>query len=490
MTEPMPPPQTPDDPAARLPAATGGATLEPAAPEPAAPELMAPRPSTDAVADEPVTRGGAAERPLKPPVSLARRPVLLAAALATVLAGSGLFFAGFALGARTAGQPGTPADETRAFQPFWDAYCAVTQHYAGEPVPHRQVISGAIKGMLESLGDPFSFYMSPEDFKKSLQGLAGQFEGIGATIASRGTDGTEGCSPLGSTCSLVVVQPVPGAPAARAGLRAGDRILKVDGVSVDGSTVDAVIAKVRGPRGTLVTLTVARGSAAPTDVAITRDVIVQPEVVSRELAGGRVGYVQLSGFSDNATRDFVAALRAHIQAGRKAIVLDLRGNLGGYLLGARDVASQFVGAGPIYWEQAAGQQPIASPAAPDGVATDPSIKVAVLVDKNTASASEVVAGAIQDARRGSLVGQQTYGKGTVQEFLALDDDSGGFRLTIARWLTPSQRWINKTGLTPDSVVPLPADGSSSQGDPVLDRALAVLGVAPSTTSHGALDRAA
>jgi carboxyl-terminal processing protease len=435
------------------------------------------------------------EPPLAPPESaganrLAGRPVLLAAALAIVLAGSGLFFAGFALGSRTAAQPGTPGDEAQAFQPFWDTYGAITKHYAGESVPRKQIIAGAIKGMLESLGDPFSFYMSAEDFKKSLQGLAGQFEGIGTTITSRAADGTEGCTPLGSTCSLVVVLPVPGAPAARAGIRAGDRIVKVDGVTVDGSTVDAVTAKVRGPKGTTVTLTIVRGSAAPMDVTITRDIVVQPEVVSKDLAGGRVGYVQLSGFSDAATRDFVAALKAHVQAGRKAIILDLRGNLGGYLLGARDVTSQFVGSGPIYWEQGADTQPIASPAAPGGVVTDPSIKVAVLVDKNTASASEVVAGAIQDTGRGTLVGQQTYGKGTVQEFLALDDDNGGFRLTIARWLTPKQRWINKTGLTPDVVVPLPPGGSAGQGDAVLDRALEVLGVAPSTTHGEALDRAA
>ncbi len=467
----MPPLDTPDDLVADPPAATGDATGDPTL-----------EPTLESPAAEPP---GTAMR-----ARLASRPIVLAVALATVLAGSGLFFAGFLLGARTAAQPGTPADEVRAFQPFWDTYGAITQRYAGESVPHKQVISGAIKGMLEALGDPFSFYMSPEDFKKSLQGLAGQFEGIGATISSRAPDGTEGCSPLGSACSLVVVQLVPGAPAGRAGIRPGDRILKVNGVTVDGSTVDAVIARVRGPKGTSVTLTIVRGSAAPTDVVITRDVIVQPEVVSRDLAAGRVGYVQLSGFSDSATRDFVAALRAHLQAGRKAIVLDLRGNLGGYLLGARDVTSQFVGSGPIYWEQAVGQQPIASPAAPGGVATDPAIKVAVLVDKNTASATEVVAGALQDTGRGTLVGQQTYGKGTVQEFLALDDDNGGFRLTIARWLTPNQRWINRTGLTPNVVVPLPADSSVAQGDPSLDRALEVLGMAPASSSGEALDRAA
>jgi carboxyl-terminal processing protease len=470
----MLPPETPHDPAADPPTATRFATAE----QPAA--------TGDATAEPPAT----VPRQIARQGYLARRPVVLAAALAIVIAGSGLFFAGFLLGARTAAQPGTPGDQARAFQPFWDTYDAITKHYAGESVPRKQIIAGAIKGMLESLGDPFSFYMSAEDYKKSLQGLAGQFEGIGATITSRAADGTEGCTPLGSTCSLVVVLPVPGAPAVKAGIRAGDRIVKVDGVSVDGSTVDAVTAKVRGPRGTVVTLTIVRGSGTPMDVAITRDIVVQPEVVSRDLADGRVGYVQLSGFSDGATRDFIAALRAHVEAGRKAIVLDLRGNLGGYLLGARDVTSQFVGSGPIYWEQAAGQQSIATQAAPGGVLTDPSIKVAVLVDRNTASASEVVAGAIQDTKRGTLVGQQTYGKGTVQEFLALDDDNGGFRLTIARWLTPSQRWINKTGLTPDEVVPLPTDGSAGQGDAVLDQALEVLGVAPASSSGEALDRAA
>ena len=415
---------------------------------------------------------------------------LLAAVLVVVLGGGGLFVAGFALGARTASQPGTPAGEAELFQPFWDAYTAITEHYAGEPVTHRQVVAGAIKGMLESLGDPFSFYMSPADFKNSLEGLAGQFEGIGATLTSHGTDGSEGCTPLGSTCSLDVVSVIPGAPAARAGLQTGDRIVGVDGHSVDGSTVDATLAKVRGPSGTVVTITFVRGKVPPRDIAITRAVIVQPEVMSRTLADGRVGYVQLRGFSDNASREFANALRDHVTAGRRLIVLDLRGNPGGYLVGASAVASQFIGSGPIYWEEAAGQAPIASAAAPDGVAIDPSIKLAVLVDKNTASASEVVAGALQDTHRGTLVGQQTYGKGTIQEFLALDADTGGFRLTIARWLTPNQRWINKTGLTPDVVVPAPAAGALAGADPVLDRALEVLGVPAGAATSASTGRAA
>jgi carboxyl-terminal processing protease len=165
-----------------------------------------------------------------------------------------------------------------------------------------------------------------------------------------------------------------------------------------------------------------------------------------------------------------------VAGGEKAIVLDLRGNPGGYVTAARTIASQFIASGPIFWEKAASGPPIPTPALPGGIATDPSIHVAVLIDRNSASASEIVAGALQDTKRGILVGQQSYGKGTIQQFLPLDDDNGGFRLTIARWLTPDQRWINKVGLTPD--VPVPADAvaaAGGTGDAVLDRALQVLG---------------
>jgi len=160
-------------------------------------------------------------------------------------------------------------------------------------------------------------------------------------------------------------------------------------------------------------------------------------------------------------------------------VLDLRGNPGGYIQGAQAIASQFIGSGPIYWEKAANTDPVPTNATPGGVATSPSIKLVVLVDGNTASASEILAGSIQDTKRGMLIGSKTYGKGTVQEFLPLESDNGGFRLTIARWLTPNQRWINKTGLIPDVVVAPPASGATPGSDPVLDRGLEVLGLQPS-----------
>ncbi len=404
--------------------------------------------------------------------------VVISAILVVILGGSSLFLAGFLLGARTATQPGTPADAAAAFKPFWDTYAAITKDYAGEPVARKALVDGAIKGMLEALDDPFSFYMKPDDFNNSLQGLSGQFEGIGATTTSRKADGAEGCTPLGPDCGLIVLGTIVGSPAEKVGLLPGDRIAAVDGTTVDGQTPDDALKKVRGAKGTVVTLTIVRGTAAPRPVAITRDVIVQPEVIARELAGGRVGYIAITGFSDNASAQFIKDLGADVASGKKAIVLDLRGDLGGYVTAARAIASQFIASGPIYWEKGPTGDPVPSEALAGGVATDPSIKLAVLIDKNSASASEIVAGALQDTKRGVLVGQQSYGKGTVQEFLPLDDDNGGFRLTIARWLTPDQRWIHKVGLTPDVVVPLPAAGEPAPApgtDPVLDRALQELG---------------
>jgi carboxyl-terminal processing protease len=462
----------------------------PPAPEPvAAPERVAAAPAPDAPPSAPNTTGPAAangSRTARPVRRLGGRFAIVASAIVAVLAGSGLFLAGFALGSQATNEPGTPADAAQAFKPFWDTYTAITQHYAGDPVTRKQLVDGAIKGMLDSLGDPFSFYLSPTDFTSSLQGLSGQFEGIGATIQSEKKDGTQGCTPLGPNCALIVIEPLAGAPAEKAGLKAADRITKIDGTSVDGSTLDATLAKVRGPKGTVVDLTVVRGTAAAMDIKIVRDVIVQPEIVAKQLAGGRVGYIQVIGFSDNSARQFAAALSADVKAGNKAIVLDLRGNPGGYVTAARAIASQFIASGPIFWERPAAGDPLPTSAEPGGVATDPSIKLAVLIDKGSASASEIVAGALQDTKRGTLVGQQSYGKGTVQQFLPLDNDNGGFRLTIARWLTPNLRWINKVGLTPDVVVPLPASGAAAGTDPTLDRALEVLGIGTSALGPGRL----
>jgi carboxyl-terminal processing protease len=328
--------------------------------------------------------------------------------------------------------------------------------------------------MIGALGDPYSAYLTSEEYRTSLQGLSGQFEGIGAEIETRATDGSQGCTPLGSGCRLVVTRPVPASPAERAGIEAGDVVLEADGLALDGLTVDAARDKIRGPKGTVVTLTVQRASGPSFKLAITRDVVQEQEVTSKELGDGTVGYLRVSGFSDAAADAVVEALRVHLVAGRTKLILDLRGNPGGYVTAARKIASQFIGAGVVFYEQDADGNQVATDALSDGVATNPKLRVVVLIDGGSASASEIVAGALQDSKRATLVGQTSFGKGTVQQWQELTGEGGAFKLTIARWLTPDKRWINAVGLTPDVVVALP-DPVPAGTDPTLDKALEVLG---------------
>ncbi len=415
------------------------------------------------------------------PVSRRRIRLLpVAVAVVAVLAGSALFLSGYTMGRQAAAEPGTPVSAAEAFQPFWDAYHTIVERYAGGAVERNTLIQGAIRGMIAALGDPYSSYLTSEEYRQSLQGISGQFEGIGAEIATRATDGTQGCATLGPDCHLLITGALPDSPAERAGLKSGDLVLRTDGASLDGLTVDAARDKIRGPKGTVVTLTIRRGTAEPFDVAITRDVVQQREVTSKVLAGGTVGYIRLVGFSDAAASQLTDALAAQVKAGQTKLILDLRGNPGGYVTAARTVASQFISSGVIFWEEDAQGNQVATEAAAGGVATDPKLKIVCLVDGGTASASEIVAGALQDSGRATLVGTQSFGKGTVQQWQELTGEGGAFKLTIARWLTPDKRWIHKVGLTPNVVVTLP-NPIPAGSDPILDKGLEVLGASAQGT---------
>jgi len=440
-------------------------------------------PPTDADNFVPNRQPDALDVPLGPvvaPSAPRRRPPILAIAIAIVaiLAGGALFMSGYSMGRQTAVEPGTPVSEDEAFRPFWDTYQTITERYAGGEVDRDAVIQGAIQGMIDALGDPYSSYLTSQQYRESLQGISGEFEGIGAEIATQAADGTQGCGTLGPECRLVIIAPLAGSPAEKAGLRSGDLVLAADGISFDGLTVDGARDRIRGPKGSAVSLSVQRGAGEPFALEITRDVIEQKEVESRDLSEGTVGYVRLNGFSDRGADELEAALRAHLEAGRTKLILDLRGNPGGYVTAARDVASQFVGSGVVFWEQDAQGEQVATDAVAGGVATDPSIRVVCLVDGGSASASEIVAGALQDTGRATLVGQTTFGKGTVQQWQELTGEGGAFRLTIARWLTPDKRWIHDVGLEPDVVVSIPDDVAAGE-DPTLDRALEILGGAAS-----------
>lgn len=413
-------------------------------------------------------------KPAFPDAPGRRMPILaIAVALVAILTGGALFMSGYSLGAKSASQPGTPVSEDQAFQPFWDAYHSIDERYAGGDVDREVLVQGAIKGMIEALGDPYSSYLTSDEYRESLQGINGQFEGIGAEIASEAPDGTQGCSTLGPGCHLVVISPIDGSPAKAAGVQPGDLVLATDGVALDGLTVDGARARIRGPKGTTVTLTIKRGADAPFDLKITRDVIQQQEVVTKDLAEGTVGYVRLSGFSDTASEGVTAALKAHVDAGQTKLILDLRGNPGGFVTAARSIASDFIADGVVFWEQDANGVQTPTRAEAGGVATGADLKIVCLLDGGSASASEIVAGALQDAKRATLIGQQSFGKGTVQQWQELGD-GGAFKLTIARWLTPDKRWIHDVGLTPDVVVEIP-EGTSAETDLILDRAIEFLG---------------
>jgi carboxyl-terminal processing protease len=425
--------------------------------------------------------------PSSDPEATPRRPVRvpgsrLALAVVAVLAGSALFVSGYSLGHLQAETPGTQASDEAAFQAFWDAYHAITSDFAEGPVDQRALVEGALSGMFASLKDPYSEYLAPAALTSTLSGLAGQFEGIGAVMTSRAPDGTEGCTPLGSACALVVVRTVPGAPAAGAGLLANDVIVAVAGKAVDGQTVDAITAQVRGPANTAVILRLARNGGQPFDLSITRQVVTEPQVDSRLVDSGQVGYIHLAQFSDTAPADFKDQLAALLARGVTHIAFDLRGDPGGFVDAAQKIASQFIGSGPIYWQEYADGRQVAQDAQPGGVATDPRISLVVLVDKGSASASEIVAGALQDSKRARLVGQVTFGKGVIQQFQTLSDDMGGFRLTIAKWLTPdSKTWIQGKGLMPDVVVTPPPNPPAGD-DPVLDAAIQALTGSPAGAS--------
>jgi carboxyl-terminal processing protease len=415
-----------------------------------------------------------------------RGPVLaIAIALVAVLAGSALFMAGFSLGRRDLSQPGTPATDDKAFEPFWNTYHTIVDRYAGGPVDKSKLIEGAIKGMIAALDDPYSSYLSAEDFQATLQGISGQFEGIGAEIATQNATGANSdCATLGPDCRLVIISPIEGSPAQKAGIRPGDIVLTVDGTSLDGLTVDGARNRIRGKKGTQVTLTIGRkGVADPIKVTITRDVIVQQEVITKDLGGGEIGYIALTGFSDNSANSLHAALVSDIAKGQKNIILDLRGNPGGFVTAARAVASEFIASGTVFWQVDAQGNKTATDAKPGGAATDPAIKLVVLIDKGSASASEIVAGALKDTKRATLVGETSFGKGTVQEWTPLEG-AGGFRLTVAKWLTPDQTWIHHEGIAPDVAVAMPATPKPGE-DPQLDKAVELL-----TQSAAVLDEAA
>jgi len=359
------------------------------------------------------------------------------------------------------GDPGvtTTIDREELFTPFWQAWDIVKEYYVDQPVDEVQMMQGAIRGMMEALGDEHSTYMDPIQYRDSLSSLAGEYEGIGAFVS---TDGEY----------LTIVEPIQGSPAEAAGLLPGDRIIAVDGEDVTGILPELVRQRVLGPKGTEVTLTIVREEEAePFDVTLQRASIVVASVES-EMLEGNIAYIQMRNFGENTDRDLRNQLEDLMDQNPDGLILDLRNNTGGYLNTAVNVASEFISEGVILYEDYGDGTRDTLNAVPGGIATD--IPLIVLVNEFSASASEVVAGAIQDYGRGQLVGVTTFGKGSVQNWLPLDDDQGAVRVTVARWLTPEERQISEIGLTPDVEVVRSDEDFQEGRDPQLDKAVEIL----------------
>jgi carboxyl-terminal processing protease len=313
--------------------------------------------------------------------------------------------------------------------------------------------------MLESLGDKHSTYMDPQTYKDANAQLSGSYEGIGAYVDTSGD-------------YLTITSPMVGSPAEKAGLQPGDQVIAVDHQDVTGIDPELVRLRVIGPAGTSVHLTVQRkGEAAPLEFDIMRAKIDVPSATGKMLDNG-IAYVQVTTFGDNTTKELTDALKTLMAQHPKGLILDLRNNGGGYLQTAVEVVSQFQDSGVVLYEQYGDGTRKSYSVIPGGLATK--IPMVVLINEGSASASEITAGALQDDGRAKLVGVTSYGKGSVQNWVPLSDDQGAVRVTIARWLTPDQRQIDKKGLTPDVYVEMTADDRKAGRDPQLDKAVEVL----------------
>ncbi len=410
---------------------------------------------------------------------------IVALALAAVL-GSLLFVGGY-LAAGGNGTTGCSAPAP-AFASFCEAYSELKSRYV-DPLDDSALAAGAIQGMFQfGVKDPFSGYMAPTQYQQALGDLSGKFSGIGAEMSVKNiatpTD-LASCATLSDNCVLVVVSPISGSPAEKAGLQPGDIVTAVDGTSVNGSSINDEITKVRGQTGTTVTLTIKR-SDRTFDVTITRAEITMKEVETR-LIDGHIGYIALHGFSDSSPDQFHSALKGLLDQGANQIVFDLRDNPGGYILSAQKIASEFVSSGTIFTQESAGGESKTWNAVDGGLVTNPKIPLVVLVNGGSASASEIVSAALKELGRATIIGEHSFGKNTVQVWAPLQN-GGGVRVTISRWFPPNHDSVHPDGVQPDVAVTIPA-GTPPEKDLILDRAVAYLGTlaggpAPSPAASG------
>ncbi len=386
-----------------------------------------------------------------------------------------VFFSGFYIGDQSGKHSiaqsiilnSTSTDETIDFAPFWKVWNAINEKYiptnstsTNSVVSNQTRVYGAISGMVDSLGDPYTVFFPPVEAKQFSQEIGGQIEGVGMEV-----DVVDGV--------LTVISPVKGTPAYNAGMKTGDKILKINDTITTGLTTQQAINIIRGKKGTSVTLTVSRTEIKdPFQVTMVRDVINLPTVDTD--TKGDVFIIKLYSFSAISPNLFRDALRSFVQSGKSKLIIDLRGNPGGYLEAAQDIASWFLPTGDVVVKEEFRDPNDEQIYRSKGYNIfNDQLKLVILIDGGSASASEILAGALHDHGIATLIGAQSFGKGSVQELVQITSDTS-LKVTIAKWLTPNGISISHQGLTPDIAVKLDEDAFKKGNDTQLNKALEFL----------------
>jgi len=379
------------------------------------------------------------------------------------------FFSGFFVGKRqTSSKPFTFTEGTLVetdMQPIWEAWKILDEKFV--PATSTQITSkqdhvwGIIEGLANSYNDPYTVFFPPESSKQFEEEIRGSFGGLGIELGIRNN-------------ILTIIAPLKGTPAEKAGLFSGDFIVEIDGTTTQRMDIDKAISLLRGEVGTEVVLTIAReGEEEYLTIPIVRDTIEIP-TLDKELRGDGIFVISLYNFGGTATQEFKTALREFIESESTKLIIDLRGNPGGYLQAAVEVASWFLPVGEVIVTEDTGdiENPIIHRSKGYDVA-EKDWSITILINEGTASASEIVAGALREHGRAMLIGENTFGKGSVQELIPVTNDTS-IKVTVARWLTPNGNSISHTGLAPDFEIALTKEDYDAGKDPQLEAAVSYL----------------
>ncbi len=357
-----------------------------------------------------------------------------------------------------------PSDQSQNidFKLFWETWNLVSSKYIDKKaLDPQKLYFGAIQGMVAAIGDPYTVFLPPQAQKATKEQLGGSFEGVGIQLG------------YNKDKRLVVMAPLKNTPADKAGVKAGDLILQINGKDTTNLSLPEAVNQIRGPKGTIVDLLMFReNDGKPWDVKLIRDTIIVKSVeyeAKTTPAGKKIAYISISSFGEKTRDEWDEAVSQALSDAPQGVVVDVRNNPGGYLDAAVYIASEFIGSGNVVLQEDALGNRQEQPVVREGKMLK--LPLVVLINKGSASASEILSGAIQDHKRGKLVGEQSFGKGTIQTTEDLDQGTG-IHITTAKWLTPDGRWIHTIGLTPDVKVEITADMKLSPGeDPQLQKAL-------------------